>query len=310
MPDRVIITAAITGAIHTPTMSHYLPITPEQIADEAVKACENGASIVHIHVRNPKDGSPISDNTLFRLVLSSVKKRCNVVVNITTGGGLGMTAAERIKPIPDLRPEMASLNMGSINFGLFPALSKFSTWKYSWEEGYLDRTRDFVFKNTFADIGFFCETMYEHGVKPELECYDVGHIYNLKQLIEDGKIRTPVYIQFVLGITGGIGASLEDLVHIKQTADRVIGSSNYAFSVCAAGKMQYPLCVASSILGGHVRVGLEDNLYLKKGVLAKSNAEQVAKIKELVYEITGREPTTPDEARKILGLKGSSHTNF
>lgn len=310
MPEKVIITAAITGAIHTPTMSEYLPITPEQISDEAVKAWEKGASIVHIHVRDPKDGSPVSDNSLFRQVLSSVKKRCDVVINITTGGGLGMSAAERIKPIPDLKPEMASLNMGSINFGLFPALAKFEEWKYPWEKEYLGRTRDFVFKNTFSDIGIFCQTMYEHGVKPELECYDVGHIYNLKQLIEDGKIRIPVYIQFVLGITGGIGASLEDLVHMKQTADCVIGAPNYLFSVCAAGKMQYPLCVASSVLGGHVRVGLEDNLYLKKGVLAKSNAEQVAKIKELVYEISGRESTTPDETRKILGLKASSNTNF
>lgn len=310
MPEKVIITAAITGSIHTPTMSEYLPIAPEQIADEAVRACENGASIVHIHVRDSNDGRPVSDNSLFRKVLTTVKKQCDVVVNITTGGGLGMTAKERIRPIPDLRPEMASLNMGSINFGLYPALAKFDKWKYSWETNYLDGTRDFVFKNTFADIGFFCQTMYEHGVKPELECYDVGHIYNLKQLIEDGKIRMPVYLQFVLGITGGVGASLEELVHMKQTADRVIGSSNYAFSVCAAGKMQYPLCVASSVLGGHARVGLEDNLYLKKGVLAKSNAEQVAKIKDLVYEITGRESTTPDETRSILGLKGSSNTNF
>ena len=310
MTDKIIITAALTGAIHTPTMSPHLPITVEEIADEAIRACEAGASIVHVHVRDPANGRPSSDVELFRRVLSSIKQRSDVIVNVTTGGGLGMSASERIKAIPALKPEMASLNMGSINFGLFPALKRFKDWKYPWEVEYLEGTRDFVFRNTFADIAYFCETMYRDLVKPELECYDVGHLYNLRQLVEEGKIRTPVHLQFVLGIVGGIGASLEDLVHMKQTADRVIGSSNYTFSVCAAGKMQFPMCVASAILGGHVRVGLEDNLYLGKGVLAKSNGELVSKVRNLVYDITGREPASPDEARRTLGLKGKAKTNF
>ncbi|MHB8700093.1 MAG: beta-keto acid cleavage family enzyme [Nitrososphaerales archaeon] len=304
------LTAALTGSIHTPTMSPHLPITPEQIADEAVRAYEAGASIVHVHVRNPSNGQPVSDIELFRKVLSSIKEKSDVIVNITTGGGLGMSAEDRIKTISNLKPEMASLNMGSMNFGLFPALKRFNEWKFPWEPQYLEGTRDLVFRNTFADIAYFCKTMYENDVKPELECYDVGHIYNLRQLIDDGKIRTPVHLQFVLGITGGIGASLEELIHMRQTADRVIGQSNYTFSVCAAGRMQFSLCVASSVIGGHVRVGLEDNLYLGKGVLAKSNGELVAKIRSLVYDITGREVASVAETRNLLGLKGKSKTNF
>ena len=300
----------MTGAIHTPTMSRYLPITTQQIADEAVRAAEAGASIVHIHVRDQNTGQPISNVNLFREALASIKARSDVVVNVTTGGSILMTPQERIKTIPELKPEMASLNMGSMNFGLFPMLKRYKEWKYDWEPKFLEGTRDVIFSNTFLNIGYFCKALYENEVKPELECYDVGHIYNLRQLISEGEIRTPVHIQFVLGITGGIGATLEDLVHMKQTADRVLGETKYTYSVCAAGRMQFPLCVASATLGGHVRVGLEDNLYIGKGTLAKSNSEQVSKIKTLVYEITGRETATFEETRSMLGLKGKSKTNF
>jgi uncharacterized protein (DUF849 family) len=326
LAEKVIITAALTGSIHTPSMSPYLPITPKQIADDAVRAAEAGAAIVHVHVRNPTTGQPDSDPALFREVLSSIKERSDVVVNITTGGGLGMSAAERIRTIPLFKPEMASLNMGSMNFGLYPMLNKRkkkkkeeeegeennnnSDFKFDWEPKYLESTRDIVFKNTFADAAYFCKTMYENGVKPEHECYDVGHIYNLRQLISDGMVRTPVHLQFVQGVLGGIGASPEDTLFMKATADRLIGEENYTYSVCVAGKMEFPICVLSATLGGHVRVGLEDNLYVGKGELAKSNSELVAKIRELVYDATGREAATPEKARQVLGLKGKDKTNF
>jgi uncharacterized protein (DUF849 family) len=309
--DKLIITAAITGSIHTPSMSPFLPLTPEQIADESVRAAEAGAAIVHLHVRDPLTGQPSSDMNLFGEVLRSIKKRSDVVVNITTGGAVTMTPDERVRAVPSFKPEMASLNMGSMNFGLYPMTKRKSThWEFDWETKYLEGTRDAVFKNTFADTAFFCKTMYENGTKPELECYDVGHIYNVKQHIEDGSIKPPIHIQFVLGVLGGIGATPEDLLHMKATADRLIGQSNYTYSVCAAGRMEFALCMLSSILGGHLRVGLEDNLYLSRGVLAKSNAELVTKAKQLASDITGREPATPEDARQILGLKGKAKTSF
>jgi uncharacterized protein (DUF849 family) len=307
--EKVIITAALTGSIHTPTMSPYLPITPKQIADEAVMAAEEGAAIVHVHVRDPKTGKPDSSIDLFREVLHSIKDRSNVVINITTGGAVGMTTSERIKTVPVFKPEMTSLNMGSMNFGLFPMLNRNSDWKFDWENTYLESTRDMVFKNTFADVAYFCKTMYENEVKPELECYDVGHIYNIKQLMDDGIIKIPLHIQFVMGVLGGIGASPDNLLHMKQLADRLIGENKFTYSVCAAGKMEYLMCILSAALGGHVRVGLEDNLYLRKGVLAKSNAELVNKVKGLISEVIGREAATPDEARLMLGLKGNTKTN-
>ena len=306
----MVITTAITGSIHTPTMSPHLPVTPEQIADEAVMAAEAGAAIVHIHVRNPTDGKPSTGLSLYREVLQSVKSRSDVVVNITTGAALGATLEQRVLVVPTFRPELASFNMGSMNFALYHVSARIKEWKYDWEKSYLDSTRDFVFRNTFADMEFICKTMYEHGTKPELECYDVGHIYNAKRLISDGVLKTPIHMQFVMGITGGIGTRTEDLLHMQHTADEVIGRSNYTWSVAAAGRFQFPLCVSAAIIGGHVRVGLEDNLYLSKGVLAKSNAELVSKIRRLVLDVTGREAATPDEARNILGLKGKESVSF
>jgi len=308
--DKIIITAAITGAVHTPTMSPYLPITPEQIADEAVKAAEAGAAIVHLHVRDPATGKPTSDLELFRRVLTDVKKRSDVVINTTTGGGFGMPAQERLAVVPAFRPEVASFNMGSMNFGLYPYLSKPRTWKYSWEEPYIRATKDYIFKNTFADMEVFCSTMQENGTKPELECYDVSHIYNANRLMTEGTLKGPVHMQFVLGITGGIGASLEDLLMMKQTADRLLGAERYTWSVAAAGRNQFGSCLAASRLGGHARVGLEDNLYMGKGVYARSNAEQVSKIRTMVQETTGREVARPDEVRDALGLKGRHAVNF
>jgi len=304
LSDNVIITAAITGAVHTPTMSPYLPLTPQQIADEAVKAAEAGAAMVHVHVREPETGRPTSDLELFREVLSIIRERSDVIVNTTTGGGFGMTLQERLAVVPRFKPEVASFNMGSMNFALYPYLEKVKEWKYEWEEPYIEFTRDYIFKNTFADLKRFCATMYENGTKPELECYDVGHVYNAHRLIQEGDLKPPIHVQFVLGIIGGIGASVEDLVGMKHTADGLIGPSNYTWSVAAAGRFQLGSCVTAARLGGHVRVGLEDNLYISKGVLAKSNAEQVTKVRQLVYDVTGRGCATPSEVRAALGLKG------
>jgi len=308
--DKIILTAAVTGAVHTPTMSPYLPITPEQIADDAVNAAEAGAAIVHIHVREPKTGKPSSDLELYRQVLTSVKGRSDVIINTTTGGGMGMTPQERLKVVPAFRPELASFNMGSMNFGTYPLLEKFKTWKYDWEKGHMESTRDYIFKNTFASMEEFCKAMSESDTKPELECYDVGHIYNANKLIVDGLLTTPVHIQFVLGILGGLGASVEDMVMMKQTADRLIGSGNYTWSAAGPGRFQFGCCITAARLGGHARVGLEDNVYMRKGVLARSSGEQVARIRELVSEITGREHATPDEARIMLRLKGKEKVGY
>lgn len=302
--DKVILTAAVTGAIHTPTMSPYLPITSEQIADDAVKAAEAGAAIVHIHVRDPQTGKPTPDIELFRTVLTSIKKRSDVIINTTTGGGMGMTPQERLKVVPAFKPELASFNMGSMNFSTYPLLQKYKTWKYDWEKPAIEATKDYIFRNTFASMEEFCKAMKENDTKPELECYDAGHIYNANKLIMDGLLTPPVHIQFVLGILGGIGPAVEDLVTMKTTADRVIGPENYTWSAAGPGRFQFGCGITASRMGGHVRVGLEDNVYLKKGVLAKSSGEQVARIRELIFEITGRESATPDEARAMLHLKG------
>ncbi len=302
--DKIILTAAVTGAVHTPTMSPYLPITPDQIADDAVGAAEAGAAIVHIHVRDPQTGRPSSDLELYRKVLASIKGRSDVIINTTTGGGAGMTPQERLRVVPEFKPELASFNMGSMNFSTYPLLQKFKTWKYDWERQYIESTKDYIFRNTFASMEEFCRAMRENQTKPELECYDAGHVYNASKLIADGLLDTPVHVQFVLGILGGIGPSVEDLVTMKQTADRMIGSGNYTWSAAGPGRFQFGCCLTAARLGGHARVGLEDNVYLRKGVLAKSSGEQVARVKELVLEITGRESATPDEARAMLGLKG------
>jgi 3,5-dioxohexanoate:acetyl-CoA acetone transferase len=310
LSEKIVITAAITGGVHTPSMSPYLPITPEQIAEEAVKAAEAGAAIVHIHVREPATGKPTSDIELFRLVLTEIKRRSDVIVNTTTGGSFGMTVHERLAVVPTFRPEMASFNMGSMNFGIYPLLSKPREWKHSWEEPYIRATKDYVFRNTFAEMETFCSTMRENETKPELECYDISHIYNANRLLMEGKLSSPIHMQFVLGITGGIGASLEDLMMMKETADRLLGVEQYTWSVAAAGRHQFGSCLSAARLGGHVRVGLEDNLFLAKGVYARSNAEQVSKIREMVRESTGRECATPSEVRAALRLKGPDAVKF
>jgi len=305
---KAIVTAAITGAIHTPSMSPYLPITPGQIADEAVRAYEEGAAVAHIHVRNPENGMPVSDMDLFREVVTEVKSRCDIIICLTTGGGLGATAAERVRVVPTFRPELASFNFGSINFALFHVLgSKAMEFKYEWEKQYLGMTEDFIFPNTFKTIREFCPYFNENETKPELEIYDLGMINNVVFALERGYLKKPVYLQFVLGILGAAPATLENLMFLYQTARNAIG--DFEWSVCAAGRHQIDMCTGALLMGGNVRVGLEDNLFLERGVMAKSNAEQVAKIVRIAREL-GREPATPDEARKALGLKGLDKVNY
>lgn len=307
MREKTIITAAVTGSIHTPTMSPYLPVTPQQIADDAVAAAEAGAAVVHVHGRNPETGQPTPDLEVMREIVRTIKARCNAVVCITTGGGLGMTVEQRVAPVTLYRPEMASLNGGSMNFALFPALDKFKEFKHPWEPQYLAATEDLIFPNTFKSIREFCRIFLLNETKPEFEIYDAGMVNNLAVLIQRGHIRRPVYLQFVMGVLGGITPSPENLMFLLDYARRLIGE--FEFSVCVAGRAQFPICTQSVLLGGHCRVGLEDNLYLEKGQLAKSNAEQVAKMGRIIREL-GSEPATPDEARQILGLKGLTRVNF
>ena len=307
MKDVAIITAAITGSIHTPTMSKYLPITPKEIADNAVQAYEAGAAVVHIHARNPENGQPSPDLNLIKEIITDIKSRCPAVICITTGGGLGMTLEQRVAPVTSFQPELASCNAGSMNWGLFPMLGRIKEWKYEWEKAMLGMTEDFIFQNTFKTLRQYCEIFASNNTKPEFECYDAGMVNNLAFLIEAGYIKKPVYLQFVLGILGGLSATPENVMFLLDYAKRQIGE--FEFSVCAAGKAQFPMCTQSLLLGGNCRVGLEDNLYLNKGQLAKNNAEQVAKMVTITKEL-GIEPATPDDARKILGLKGLDKVNY
>ncbi len=304
---KVIITAAITGSIHTPSMSPYLPISPEQIAEEAIKVYEAGGAVAHVHVRDPKTGIPNADQDAYREIAMEVKKRCDLILCFTTGGRLGEPVEKRLKVVSSLKPEMSSLNAGSLNFALFHVVDKIKDWKFSWEKEYLEGTEDFIFPNTFKTMRQYLSVIGENGTKPEFEIYDVGMINNVAFLIEAGYVKRPVYLQFVMGILGGIAATPQNLTFLVESAKNAIG--DFEFSVCAAGRMQFPLCTQSLILGGHARVGLEDNLYLDKGVMAKSNAEQVAKIIRIAREL-GLEPATPNEARKILNLKGLEKVNF
>jgi uncharacterized protein (DUF849 family) len=305
MKDKVIITAAITGSIHTPTMSPYLPITPKEIADEAVRAYEAGAAVCHVHARDPKTGIPSSDPNLFKEMITSIKSRCNVVICISTGGG-GPAMEDRVAPVKLYRPELASLNAGSINFALFPLLSRYKEWKFEWERERLAKSEDGIFPNTFKSIRENCVIFNEAGTKPELEAYDAGMVNNVAFMIQAGYIKRPVYLQFVMGVLGGISPSPENLLFLVDYARRQIG--DFIFSVCVAGRAQFPICTQSLLIGGNCRVGLEDNLYLEKGAMAKSNAEQVTKMVRIAKEF-GVEPVTPDEARKILGLKGIDKVN-
>jgi uncharacterized protein (DUF849 family) len=306
--SNVIVNCAVTGAIHIPSMSPYLPITPEEIADEAVSAAEAGAATVHLHARDRETGQPNSDPELFRVFCQDVHERSDVIICITTGGGLGMTVDERMSAVKKLKPELASLNMGSINFGLFPLKDQIKEYKHEWEEKYLEMTRDFVFKNTFSDVGRILEIMRDNGTKPEMECYDIGHLYNTAYFADKGYIDPPFWFQFIMGIMGGIQPSVDNLLHFKNTADKLFGK-DYVWSVLAAGKNEFALGTVAVVMGGNVRVGMEDNLYLGKGRLARNNAEMVAKMVRIMGELS-MEHATPDEARKILGLKGKDQTSF
>lgn len=306
--QKAIITAAVSGAIHTPTMSPHLPITPQQLIDDIMSVYEAGGAVAHLHVRDPETGQPKADQEIFKEVAVEIKKRCDIVLCMTTGGSLGDTVENRARVVSTLEPELASLNAGSLNFALFHVVPKYEgQWKYDWERQYLAGTEDFIFPNTFYTIRKFTELMGQHGTKPEFEIYDVGMINNLAYLIDTGKIAKPVYLQFVLGILGGIPATVENLVFLVQTARQQIG--DFQWSVCAAGRTQLAMTTHALLMGGHARVGLEDNLYLEKGTLAKSSGEQVAKLKRIAYEL-GVETATPDETRRILGLKGLDKVNF
>ena len=309
MNDKVIITCAVTGSIHTPTMSPHLPVTPDEIATQAVEAANAGAAILHLHARDPETGQPTADPEVFMQFLPRIKRECDAVINITTGGSSLMTLEERLAAPNLAQPEMASLNMGSMNFGLFPMQRRHSEWKHAWEPALLEATRDVVFKNTFADIErIFSELGDGYGTRFEFECYDVGHIQTLAFYLREGLIQKPVFVQFVMGVLGGIDSSPETLMHMKATADRLLGDQ-YRFSVLSAGRLQIPLATIGAILGGNVRVGLEDSLLIGKGKLATSNAEQVTKIRRILEEL-GYEIATPDEARTMLSLKGSDKVNF
>jgi len=305
--SKVIFTAALTGAIHTPSMSPYLPFTPQQLIDDAERCYNAGAAVVHVHARNPENGSPSSDGAIFKEVLSGVKARCKVVITPTTGGSPTMTPEERIAVVRALEPEMATFNAGSLNFALYPVLQKYKEFKYEWEEAYLAGTESFIFSNHFHSLHVFSKTMNEVGARPELEIYDVGHINNLAQLVSEGYLKEPLYLQFVLGILGGIPATTNHLMHLINTARNQLG--DFRWSVCAAGRFQFPMGVVAMLEGGFMRVGLEDNLYLEKGVLAKSSAEQIEKAIRIGREL-GFEPATPDEAREILQLKGIDKVKY
>jgi len=305
--SKRIFTAALTGAIHTPSMSPYLPTTPDDLIREAVGVYEAGGAVAHVHVRETETGSPNADQDTYRYIAEEVKKQCDVVLCFTTGGKLGEPLENRVRVVTTLEPELASLNAGSLNFALFHIVQNVDKWKYEWEKSYLEGTEDFIFPNTFKTMRQYLEIMEQHGTKPEFEIYDVGMLNNLAFLINEGHVTTPVYLQFVMGILGGIPATIPNFQFLLETAQKQI--ADFEFSVCAAGKNQFPLCTMSLLSGGHARVGLEDNLYLEKGVLAKSNAEQISKIIRIAGEF-GIEPATPAEARQILGLKGIDRVQY
>jgi uncharacterized protein (DUF849 family) len=304
----VVITCAVTGAIHTPSMSPYLPITAEEIAEAAIGAHEAGAAIVHLHARDPKDGRPDQRPEAFAPFLAQIRKACDVVVNITTGGAPTMTVDERVRPCAHFKPEVASLNMGSMNFGLFPMLARFREFKYDWERPYLAGSDERIFRNTFKDIQFILETCAANGTRFEIECYDIGHLYTLRHFADRGLVKPPFFIQSVFGILGGIGTHPEDVAHMRRTADRLFGG-DYVWSVLGAGRSQLPIAAQSVALGGNVRVGLEDSLWIGPGKLAESNAQQVRAARQVI-EGLGLEVATPDEARAILRLKGGDAVAF
>lgn len=305
---KVIITCAVTGAIHTPSMSEFLPISAKEIEDAAVGAVEAGAAIVHLHARDPKDGRPSQSVPLFREFVGNIKQRCNGVINITTGGSPAMTVEERLQPALQLKPEVASLNMGSMNFGLHPLLAKYKSFMHGWEPAYLEATRDMVFRNTFKDIEFILASCADNGTRFEFECYDTAHLYNLAHFLDRGLVKGPLFIQTVFGILGGIGVHADDVAHMKRTADRLFGDQ-FVWSVLGAGRFQMPIAATSAAQGGNVRVGLEDSLWDGPGSLAKSNAAQVSRVRSIL-EGMSLSVASPDEARAILELKGVENVSF
>lgn len=308
MANKVIITCAVTGSIHTPSMSPHLPVSAQEIADAAVGAADAGAAIVHLHARDPKDGRPDQSPEAFAPILKSIKQRTGAVLNITTGGAATMTIEQRVKPAATFKPEVASLNMGTMNFGLYPMLARFKDFKHDWERPYLEGSRERIFKNTFADIEYILTTCAENGTRFEIECYDIGHLYTLAHFADRGVVKPPFFVQSVFGILGGIGGHPEDVTHMKRTADRLFGK-DYRWSVLGAGRNQMPIAAMSAAMGGNVRVGLEDSLWIGKGRLAESNAAQVKQVRGII-EGLGLEIASPDEARAILELKGGDRVNF
>ncbi len=308
MARKVVITCAVTGSIHTPSMSPYLPVTPEEIAEAAIGAAEAGAAIVHLHARDPETGLPDQTPARFEPFLKVIKQRSDCVVNITTGGAATMTIEERLRPVATFKPEVASLNMGSMNFGLYPMLGRFTEFAHAWERPYIEGSRERIFKNTFADIEHILATCAENGTRFEIECYDIGHLYTLAHFVERGLVKPPFFVQSVFGILGGIGPHPEDVMHMKRTADRLFGDA-YHWSVLGAGRHQLPIAAQAAAMGGNVRVGLEDSLWIGPGKLAQSNAEQVTKVRQIL-EGLGLEIATPADARASLALKGGDRVDF
>jgi uncharacterized protein (DUF849 family) len=305
---KVIITCAITGSIHTPSMSPHLPVTPDEIARSAIDAAAAGAAIVHLHARDPGDGHPTQDPALFRQFVPRIRAACDVVINITTGGAPTMTVEERLQPALQLQPELASLNMGSMNFGLYEMLDRFKDFKHDWERPYLAGSDDRIFKNTFKDIAYILESCSANGTRFEVECYDIGHLYTAAHFVDRGLLKPPLLIQSVFGLRGGIGGHVEDLMHMRRTADRLFGK-DYVWSVLGAGRNQMPLAAVSAAVGGHVRVGLEDSLWDGPGQFAVTNAAQVRRVRSLL-EALSLQAATPDEARQLLQLKGGDRVAF
>ncbi|HTZ80329.1 MAG TPA: 3-keto-5-aminohexanoate cleavage protein [Stellaceae bacterium] len=306
---KVIITCAVTGSIHTPTMSPHIPVTPDEVAAQAIGAAEAGAAILHLHARDPRDGRPTPDPAVFMQFLPRIKQATDAVVNITTGGGHGMSLEERLAAPLKASPEMCSLNMGSMNFGLYPMLARYKEWKHDWEPKHLEASRDFIFRNTFKDIEYILKNLGEaHGTRFEFECYDVGHLYTLAHFLDRKLVQPPLFVQTIFGILGGIGADPENLVHMKHIADKLFGA-DYQWSILAAGRHQLPLVTMGAIMGGNVRVGLEDSLYIGKGQLAQSNADQVRRIRSILENLS-LEIASPTEARQLLKLKGGDRVTF
>ena len=306
--NKIIISCAVTGAIHTPSMSPHLPITPEEIIADSLAAADAGAAILHLHARHPEDGRPDQTPEGFSPFLARIKQNSNAVINITTGGSPYMSVAERVAPAACHQPELASLNMGSMNFGLYPMLKRYKTFKHDWERAHLEASKDLVFRNSFQDIEYVLETCYGNGTRFEFECYDISHLYNLAHFADRGLVKAPFFVQSVFGLLGGIGAHPEDVMHMKRTADRLFGS-DFRWSVLGAGANQFRVATQAATLGGNVRVGLEDSLWAGKGELATSNAVQVRKVKSIIENL-GLDVATPDEAREMLQLKGGDQVNF